>query len=578
MSRHHAVVATLALLALTGCSALKSIDRIAARADAQVIDNRQAVQRFKDQANDSERAKGRIVSLPWVAGRPQPLAREVALPPALRANVNTTLLFEHGATDLKTLAERIQLATGILTQVSLDALLPAEYFLPRLGNEQMTVAASAAANTDADVLVPALIPGLPPALTPATAIDRDAGPALPHGVARTKMQPLSDGKAPLASILDAIALRLAVYWRYDEKIGAIRFFRTETRTFNIRAIALANETSLELGLSGSDGSQSSNGQFASQNRSKYSSGQSKPADAVLAKVSQYLTRAGVVKSADGAATTIVVTDTKEALDGVARFIEAENRILSRSVRMVFEEITVRRDHNSQAAMDWHFLYNSIGRANAAAGNAPDGLLDTSKAAGSVGGTVGSGPFAGSKVLMSALNEIGAIVRHTRIPILASNLRPATYALRETFPYIKDLQQTQSGSNVTAPTVTVTQDEKTIGTFLTVVPNAQDDGRVLLTISYDETRLNGSLKKEVFGSSDSPSFVQQPRIGGQGAIQQVELRPGQPVVIGGYEQVVGNATRRRLDENAPLMLGGSDTAEDQRQLTVLVVTAIPEEGF
>ena len=63
-------------------------------------------------------------------GRPQPLAREVSLPAALRAHVNTTLLFEGGATDLGTLAERIQLATGILTQVAPDALLPRGWFAP----------------------------------------------------------------------------------------------------------------------------------------------------------------------------------------------------------------------------------------------------------------------------------------------------------------------------------------------------------------------------------------------------------------------------------------------------------------
>ncbi|MFG0230553.1 hypothetical protein [Achromobacter sp. 413638] len=576
MTALHSVTASLALLALAGCSALQSTDRIAERADTQESSHRRTLQAFKDQAADPDRAKGQVVELPWIAGRPQPLAREVALPPALRANVNTTMLFENSATDLKTLAERIQLATGILTQVAPDALLPSEYFLPRLGSDQLAVPSSNSAG--ADVLVPALVPTLTPALTPAAAIDRDAGPTLPHGVARTKMEPLPAGKAPLASVLDSITLRLGVYWRYDDKVGAIRFYRTETRTFNVRALAMATEASLELGLSGSGGSNNSSGQFASQNRSKYSAGQAKPADAVLAKVSQYLTRAGVVKAADGAASSIVVTDTKDALDDVARFIEAENRVLSRSVRMVFEEITVQRDHTSQAAVDWQLLFNSLGRANLATGAAPGALLDTSKAAGSLGATVGAGPFAGSKLILSALNEIGTVVRHTSIPILAANLRPVTRALRETFPYVKDLQQTQSTSNTSAPTVTVTQDEKTIGTFLTVVPNAQDDGRVLLTVSYDDTRLIGGLKKEVFGSPENPSFVQQPRIGGQGAIQQVELRPGQPVVIGGYEQAAGNATRRRLDEKAPMLLGGSDAAQDQQLLTVLVVTAIPEEGF
>ncbi|WP_116521415.1 type II secretion system protein GspD [Achromobacter insuavis] len=575
MSRLRFLPVFLALIALAGCSALKATDRINERADAERLHGDHALEAFKDQVRDPSRARGQVVDLPWIAGRPQPLARDVSLPAALRANINTTLLFEGGAPDLVTLAARIQLATGILTQVSPDALLPREYFLPRLGSDQVAVNTAAVADGGSEVLVPALVP----ALVPEVAVDRAQGPALPRNTSRTRMRPFPAGEAPLSTVLDAEALRRGVYWRYDPQVGAIRIYRTETRTFYVKALELTPETSLELGLSGQGGSQNADGQFASQNRSKYSTvGQGVPADAVIAKVSQFLTRAGVVKAANGAANSIVVTDTKDALDAVSRFLEAENRIMSRSVRMLFEEITVQLNRTSQAALDWRLIYDSLGRANAAAGQAPGALLDSTKAAGALGATVGSGPFAGSKLLLNALNEMGTVVRHTTIPLLASNLRPATLAAHQNVPYIKDLQQTQSTSNVTAPTVTVTQDEKTVGTFLTVVPNAQDDGRVQLTVSYDDTRLLGALKKVEFGSPDYPSYVQQANIGGQGAILQVELRPGQVALIGGLEQSSGNSTRRRLDENAPIALGGSDSALDSKQITLLLMTAIPEEGF
>ena len=571
MSRLRILPAFLALIALAGCSALKATDRINERADIERLHGDHALEAFKDQVRDPGRARGQVVDLPWVAGRPQPLARDVSLPAALRANVNTTMLFEGGAPDLVTLAARIQLATGILTQVSPDALLPREYFLPRLGSDQLALNTAAMEDGGSEVLVPALVPEV--------AVDRIQGPTLPRNVGRTRMRPFPVGEFPLSTVLDAESLRRGVYWRYDPEVGAIRIYRTETRTFYVKALELTPETSLELGLSGQGGSQNADGQFASQNRSKYSTvGQGVPADAVIAKVSQFLTRAGVVKAANGAANSIVVTDTKDALDAVGRFLESENRIMSRSVRMLFEEITVQLNHTSQAALDWRLIYDSLGRANAAAGQAPGALLDSTKAAGALGATVGSGPFAGSKLLLNALSEMGTVVRHTTIPLLASNLRPATLAAHQNVPYIKDLQQTQSTSNVTAPTVTVTQDEKTVGTFLTVVPNAQDDGRVQLTVSYDDTRLLGALKKVEFGSPDSPSYVQQAQIGGQGAILQLELRPGQVALIGGLEQTSGNSTRRRLDENAPIALGGSDSALDSKQITLLLMTAIPEEGF
>src|SRR5690606_23290328 len=57
------------------------------------------------------------VGRPWLAGRSQPLAREFTLPLALRANVNTTLMFAGGEMDLPALAQRITVATNIPVHV-----------------------------------------------------------------------------------------------------------------------------------------------------------------------------------------------------------------------------------------------------------------------------------------------------------------------------------------------------------------------------------------------------------------------------------------------------------------------------
>ncbi|MDR7948262.1 type II secretion system protein GspD [Achromobacter aegrifaciens] len=562
MTAYRTVAAAIALAALAGCSAFQATDRINARADSEGASHTRTLELFKDRAGDTERAKGQIVDLPWIAGKPQPLARDVTLPPALRANINTTLLFESNATDLKTLADRIQIATGILTQVSGDALLPAEYFLPRLASEQGAVAGTTLGASTADTLVPALIPGV--------AVDRIAGPTLPQGVARTKMAPLPVGQAPLASVLDSISLRLGVYWRYDEKIGAIRFYRTETKSYVVRAPTQNAEENLQRDM------RSTNSTLAEKS-STTSKDEAKDLAAVVSKVSQFLTRAGVIKFADGVSNTIVVTDTKDAQDRIAEFLEAENRQMTRRVRLVFEEITVQRDRLNQGSVDWKILFNSLGRENQASALGVGAMLDAAQAPGSIGATVGSGPFAGSNIALTALSQLGSIINHKSVPMLLQNRRPGKYDTRNTFEYIKDLQQTQSTSDTSAPTVTVTQNEKTVGTFLTVVPDAQDDGQVLLTIAYDDTRLI-SLKKQPVGSRDDQSFVQQADIGGQGRVQQVMVRPGEQTVIGGFQQAADTSTRRRLDDNAPMVVGGSDASQEQQVLTVVLVTAIPEEGF
>lgn len=556
------ITAFAAMAALAGCAAVRSISDVGQYADQAQHSSMDDLHTFKRLAADSTRGQGQIVSKPWIAGRAQPLAREVTLPSALRADVNTTLIFDDHEIDLVTLAHRIQLATGIPTHVEPDALLPREAFLPRLDME----ASRAVVDT------PTTVDTLVPALGVASTTQQLAGPMLPQGASRTLTRGSMPGSAPLVSLLDTAALRLGVYWRYDDAAGAIRFYRTETRSFRLRALSGDAEAALARDIASTGTGELGTATSANDQRT------TRQFDAAVAKVAQFLTRSGVVKGGDGAANSIVVTDTRDALDRVAAFLEAENRQMTRRVRMVFEEITVQREHTTQAGVDWRVIFDSLGRGNTANATGVGTLLDDARAAAGLGATVGSGPFAGSRLILSALSELGTVVRHTSIPLLAANRQPARYVVRESFSYVKDLQQTASTSDATAPTVTVTQDEKTVGTFLTVVPDAQDDGQVLLTVAYDDTRLIGPLRKEEFGSPDFPSFVQQHRIGGQGVVQQVELRPGQPVVIGGYVQNAGNATRRRLDDRAPMLLGGSDAGQEQQLLTVLVVTAIPEEGF
>lgn len=561
------------LMILAGCSTIKAVDQIEERAGHVDNEVRAENQVFREWTRDTKRKIGAHVNAPWIAGKPQPLAREMTLPTALRAKVQTTLVFTDGSQDLVGLGQRIFQASGIPVRIQPDALMPAEYFLPRLA---MTQEATFVADypTNADIIVPPIAPII--------LDDRTSGPAVaPIKTTKVRIAPLREGQAPLATILDTVALRLGVHWRYDADLRAIVFYRVETRSFNIRALALAMETELELGLSGTGGgsAKSGGGQFASRNKSSFKQETPEsPLAAVVEKIEQFLTQAGVVKAPAGGTNTIVVTDTKDAIEKIERFIEAENKALTRRVRLHVQEITLQRDNIGQAGIQWHLLFDSANRGNWVGANPLAGLLDSTRSAGNVAASVGSGQWAGSGINLQALSELGTVVRQTEYSQLVLNRRATTYATRESFVYIRDMQQTQSTSDSMAPTVTVTQQDETVGTFLTMVPDAQDDGQVLLSISYDSTKLDGPIEKVEYGDRNSPSFVQQPRIRGGGHIQQVELRPGQPTLIAGISITEDNATRRRLDDNAPILMGGSDATQETQQLTLLVVTAIPEEGL
>jgi len=555
----------LASFVLSACSTLQSIDRIQQKTETARESHIEPAQaEFTQRVRDAHRSLGQHVDKPWIVGKPQPLSRAVTLPPALQVNVRTTLLFADGAADLVTLAERIYQACGIPVRVQPEALMSEAAFLPRLATDNATLVAQPP--NQADTVVPPLAGSL--LIAP-----RTLGPATRTPPRTLEASLLPQGQAPLPMVLDAIALRLGVYWRYDTATAALVFFRTESRSFQIRALAQAADTALELGLTGA--ASDTNGSFTSSNKTSYTSHhQTSPVMAVVANIEHVLTRAGSIRAPEGGTNSIVVTDTLDALERVAKFIEGENKRLTRRVRLVFEEVTLQQDDVGQTGVDWNVLFSHSRMHASMAGVGM--LLDGAKSAGRTGASSDAKPWQGSTIGLHALAEIGTILRHTQLPILALNRRPATYAVRETFPYVKDLQQTQSTSDSSAPTVTVTQEKETVGTFLTVIPDAQDDGQVLLTLGYDTKRLV-DLKKMEFGASDHASFVQQPYVNGQGSTQQVIVHSGQRVLVAGFDQSDDNYKHRRLDKRAPLLLGGSDASQQKRVVTLLFVTALAEDG-
>ncbi|HEY9279499.1 MAG TPA: hypothetical protein VIP51_05435 [Eoetvoesiella sp.] len=501
-----------------GLSAIKAEDTIKAghRTFANAITSQEARRVAQD------------VNRPWLAGSSMPLAREVTLPLALRANVNTTFIFSGAELDLSGVAQRITAVTSIPVFVRPDAQLPLERFLPRLSSVMQAGVAGAAPSTVR----------------------------------------LSGGPEPLARILDRIGARLGVMWRYDN--GRIEFYRTETRVFNVRALTLnaSADASLGLGNSGRDEG------FTSTSKTSLSSGKYDLLEVIRLRIEPFLSQAGVLVAESGGSSSIVVTDTPDVLQRISQYLDNENRALTRRVRLVFEEVTLLTREEAEAGLDWNLVFSSA--KIAATASIPGSSLAE---AASLGIGLNEGGFGGSDAVVRALGQVGQIVRRSSMPVLTLNRRPITHAVRTTFSYIDQVQTTAlaTGAGLALPSVSVSQKEETVGSLITLVPDAQEDGQILLSVAYDNT-VAQPLKSITFGDKTNPLQLQQVTIDGNGTVQQVALRPGQPMVISGFERTQEETEGRRLNPGMPIVLGGSDRAAVQHLTTVIVVTAQVEEGF
>lgn len=521
----------------------------------------------RDATSLAAKRDAQTVDKPFIAGKARPLAREVSLPAPLRGSVDTVMLYKNDA-DLSTIAARIQQATGIMVKVTPDALLPLEAFRPRLAEAKAGGVEAGAAPSTASLDNPTAL--LPPIPEGGIRID---GPGLANSTAMPMLiKPLiANGSQPLPAVLDSVALRLGVYWKYDPSIGALVFYRTETRAFEVRNAEIIAGSEMGVDLSGGVDNKTTSGiKSQSQSFLAISKDEKGPLDAIVGRVKQFMTQSGQVAFGNGG--LIVVTDTKTALDQIEKYLELENKMRSRRVELVFEEITIEKSQSAQAGMNWNLMFQSQGRSNTVDVTGLNSLLEQEGAALALGVSVGTGQWAGSSIAMQALSKVGKVVDVKLNTFGSNNGQPATIGRPERQKYISELEQTKSYSDSSAPTVSVTQEEEVSGRILTVVPYAYSNGDINLAIKFDSTP-TPEFTKQVLPDG---SYVQSPHSITDVLVRTAMVRSGQPFVISAYSQNSTAYAERRVDRNATILFGGSDLADQSDRVTVQVLTAVVRE--
>lgn len=468
------------------------------------------------------------IDAPWVIGAAEPLAEHVMLPRALQKQVNTSLIFADQALGLEQVAQRITLATGIPVRIQPEALLPSDYFLP-LHFEHT------AGSVQAERTMPSVL--------------------------------LQGEPEPLAHTLDRISAQLDIFWRYENQ--EIEFYKTVTRFFKLPTLGLDTQTHAQLGKqesSGAHGFQSASGTEIRGHNMDVLMGMKE-------KLQAFMTKAGRIEVLADGSGTIVVKDVPQVVEQMAQFIATEGKALKQRVRLVFEELTVSIHEEAERSLDWELIFE---RAALSAGFGTAGQMLAQASA--VSASVNKGAFAGTEALIQALSQDVQVLRRNTVPVLTLNKRPVTHALRTTFTYIDRVETTPQflGGGYEGSAVSLSQKEETVGTLLTVVPDVQEDGLVLLSIAYDNT-VAQPLETISVGSPQQNMQIQQLAIDGAGMVQQVLLRPGQPLLISGFDRESRQSSARRLNPDMPLLFGGGDRIATERLRTFVVMTVQIEEG-
>ena len=408
-------------------------------------------------------------------------------------------------------------------------------------------------------------PGGAPAMAPPP-MPTPMGIGMPLATPTAQTTPLVfSGK--VSGMLDLIASRFGVSWEWDGK--GIYFFKTKSQTF--RLAALPGDTSLASRVGtqstnatgGSQGSQAS-GSTSSELRAGVEFSGLSIWKGIEDSIRTMMNADGkiVVTASTG---TITVDDTPLVLERVSKFVEEQNKALSRQVVINVRVLAVDLSKSHEYGINWDMVYENIGRSI--------GVSLANLAEPVTGGTnlalrvlPGSSMFAGSSAVIQALSKQGRVSQVTSASLVTINNQPAPIQVGRQTAYLAS-STTTIGTGGAGNTVTLQPGQVTTGFSMNMLPHILDSNRLMLQYSGDISTLT-RLSTVVSGDSS----IQTPEIDSRNFMQRTFLNSGETLVVTGFEQFALNGDTQGIGSPENLALGGRLTSRDTK--TVLVVLIQP----
>jgi len=549
MNQIKKTAAALAVVsALAGCAVSNSdVKQRAAEVRTQITEQ-VAAQENKPAEPLVERVKGTYLGAASI-----PLAYDATLPAVFN---DVTLAFP-GRSNLATIGERITQVTKIPVRLQPDVFISAKS-LVRAGLSQAAATPSAMPMAPLPSPLPLRLPGATPngnGLATQTFDDFDA--KLPM-----------DYTGTLSGYLDLICARLGINWEYKE--GTIVLYRMVTKVLTVKV----SPGSLEYASGLKEGGDEEKGSFASTSTSS-TKGDYSVWSTMESSIKGMLSPLGTA-TVDQAGGLVVVTDTKEAVETVAKYVNIQNASLTRQVSIAARVVRVVVTDSSEMGFDANLIYKRLaaGAADWSLGmTAPTTVTSTDAGVLEMNILKPNSRFEGSTAFVQALSKLGTIVSDETTTVNTTNRRPVPVAKFQTTTYLKETKPaTGGGSNGGGAGVPgLTPGTVTTGFFLNILPTAFENNSVLMQVSLSQSDLTG-MGKQTTGSGETLQMIQTPEKSGTKTESSIGLRDGESIVLMGVARDGSNAERRSA------VTGYSETGKRVREVQIIVLTPKVRSGI
>ncbi len=240
-------------------------------------------------------------------------------------------------------------------------------------------------------------------------------------------------------------------------------------------------------------------------------------------------------------------------------------------------ISVRLNDGAEFGINWDAVFTSLNRIYGVNLSSPSTL--TSSTAGVLGVAVLQGSsqtsqqFAGTQAILQALSSYGSAALSDSTTVTTLNRVAVTAQPRtNTKAYLARTTPSQSSSAAggTPGAPGLEPGSITTGFLLNLLPTITDANRIMLRFSLGVSDLI-SLNTQTSGTGINQQSIQVPETSSSDFMANVVLRPGESLMIGGYERSATDYERRTLSESAPVGLGGSARGTRTREAVIILIS-------
>ncbi|WP_454727682.1 MULTISPECIES: hypothetical protein [Cupriavidus] len=295
-------------------------------------------------------------------------------------------------------------------------------------------------------------------------------------------------------------------------------------------------------------------------------------EALVAELNQHLRDTTVTPNkVDG---TVTVTGSRDNIATAQRIIDRSNEIMSRSAKFNIAVYQIKSNKGDEYGLNYNVLFQTLAQRFGFALTSPASLVSANAAGVTFNilkpSTGTAGQFAGSQAILNALHSFGDVVTLRNLDVLARNRRPTPVNLTNQTSYLAQTTPATATSGGTGGVPGLTPGVVTTGFAANVEANIYDSNQINLNLNMGIVDLV-SIDQFGTGTGATAQMIQLPVTSGFEFQQDVDLRPGEVLILTGYETKVDQYIANKLAREAPIWMGGSFNGKGTKDKIVIVVT-------